>query len=167
MAINLSAQDLARRDLANEVAGVLSSHGLPPRALRLEIVETILVEAGQRVRDNLRELRELGVRLGIDDFGTGYSTMTYLKHLPVDFVKIDKSFVTGLGTSREDTAIVRSVILLAKSLDLAVVAEGIETPTQMRLLLELGCDMGQGFLIGHAEPPDVLAASLTAERDSD
>lgn len=167
VAINLSAQDLARRDLANEVAGVLSRHGLPPRALRLEIVETILVEAGQRVRDNLRELRELGVRLGIDDFGTGYSTMTYLKHLPVDFVKIDKSFVTGLGTSREDTAIVRSVILLAKSLDLTVVAEGIETPTQMRLLLELGCDMGQGFLIGHAEPPDVLAASLTAERDSD
>ncbi len=162
VAVNLSAQDLSRRNLATEIATTLSSHGLPPRALRLEIVETILVEADDRVRRNLSDLRDLGISLGIDDFGTGWSSMSYLKHLPVDFVKIDKSFVMGLGTDREDTAIVRAVVGLAKSLDLTVVAEGIEHPTQMRLLTELGCDLGQGFLIGHAEPADVMAASLQA-----
>ncbi|WP_164710183.1 putative bifunctional diguanylate cyclase/phosphodiesterase [Euzebya pacifica] len=162
VAVNLSAQDLSRRNLATEIATTLSGHGLPPRALRLEIVETILVEADDRVRRNLSDLRDLGISLGIDDFGTGWSSMSYLKHLPIDFVKIDKSFVMGLGTDREDTAIVRAVVGLAKSLDLTVVAEGIEHPTQMRLLTELGCDLGQGFLIGHAEPADVMAASLQA-----
>ena len=164
VAVNFSAHDLSRRHVAGDVAEVLGRHGLPPRALRLEITETALLDPADDVRRHLLSLRELGVSLGIDDFGTGYSSMTYLKSLPVDFVKIDKAFVTGLGEDREDTAIVRAVIGLAKSLDLTVVAEGVQSPAQVRLLTELGCDLGQGYLIGHAEPPEVLTATLAAQQ---
>ena len=164
VAVNLSAQDLSRRHIAGEVAEVLGRHGLPPRALQVEIVETALLDPGEGIRRHMLALRELGVSLGIDDFGTGYSSMTYLKSLPVDFVKIDKAFVTGLGEDREDTAIVRAVIGLAKSLDLTVVAEGIQTPMQVRMLTELGCDLAQGYLIGHAEPAEVLASTLAAQQ---
>lgn len=156
VAVNLSAQDLSGRSIASEVAALVAAAGIPPRSLRLEIVETELVEAGPVVLRNMASLRDLGVSLGIDDFGKGYSSLSYLKDLPVDFLKIDRSYITGLGAAREDTAIVRAVIALAKSLDLQVVAEGIERPSQLRLLRELGCDLGQGYLIGHADSAEVF-----------
>jgi EAL domain-containing protein (putative c-di-GMP-specific phosphodiesterase class I) len=109
------------------------------------------------VKANLTALVERGVSVGIDDFGTGYASMSYLKNLPIDFVKVDQSFVDGLITSREDRAIVRATIELAKSLGLLTIAEGVEDQAQLEALRELGCDVGQGFHIGRpAEPARML-----------
>ena len=160
VAVNLSPHQLNRPGMAAHVAEVLDTHDLPPEALRLEITESVLVEAGAQVRQNLADLRALGIALGIDDFGTGYASMAYLKSLPVDFVKIDKSFVGGLGTSREDTAICKAVLALAKSLDLVTVAEGIEKQSQLEMLTELGCELGQGYLLGHPDTQETMSGRL-------
>ncbi len=158
VAVNLSPRQLNHAGVVAEIEQALER--VDAAALRLEITESVLVEAGDQVTANLRDLRALGVQLGIDDFGTGYASMAYLKSLPVDFVKIDRSFVRGLGESREDTAIVRAVVALAQSLELATVAEGIETRLQLELLAELGCDAGQGFLLSHPLPAHRLAEFL-------
>src|SRR5690606_33508006 len=121
VAVNLSPRQLHHAGVVAELEQALQH--VDAAALRLEITESVLGEAGDQVTANLRDLRALGVQLGIDDFGTGYASMAYLKSLPVDFVKIDRSFVRGLGESREDTAIVRAVVALAQSLELATVAE--------------------------------------------
>lgn len=152
VAVNLSPHQLNRGGAARSVEQALASADLDPSALRLEITESVVIEAGETTRANLADLRSLGVQLGIDDFGTGYASMAYLKNLPIDFVKIDRSFVDGLGTNREDTAIVRAVLALAESLGLSTVAEGVETTGQVQLLREMGCELGQGFLFGRPGP---------------
>jgi diguanylate cyclase (GGDEF)-like protein/PAS domain S-box-containing protein len=157
VAVNLSARQLNRHGLPEAVARLLDGHGLPPSVLRLEITESILVDAGSHTASNLKELQELGVSIGIDDFGTGYASLTYLKRFPVDFIKIDKSFVEGLGVDREDTAIVQAIIALGASLGLSSIAEGVETAEQAHLLRDLGCHFAQGYLFGR---PD-SAAQLT------
>jgi diguanylate cyclase (GGDEF)-like protein/PAS domain S-box-containing protein len=158
VAVNLSARQLAQGGLAENVERLLRAHDVAPSALRLEITESILLDAGGETTPNLFALRDLGVSIGIDDFGTGYSSLTYLKRFPVDFIKLDRSFVDGLGRDREDTAIVQAVLALGRALGLAVVGEGIENPTQAALLRDLGCQYGQGYYYGR--PQDAQSISL-------
>jgi diguanylate cyclase (GGDEF)-like protein/PAS domain S-box-containing protein len=161
--VNLSARQLNRPGLVGIVTRLLDVYELPPGALRLEITESVLVEAAASTVDELGALRDRGVSLGIDDFGTGYSSMTYLKRFPVDFLKIDKQFVAGLGTDREDTAIVQATLALGGALGLTTIAEGVESVAQAEQLAELGCTLAQGYLYGEPQAPgDVLVAVVPA-----
>jgi EAL domain-containing protein (putative c-di-GMP-specific phosphodiesterase class I) len=154
ISVNLSARQFMQTDLVEEVARALWQTRLEPSALKLEITESVLMRDIDGTVEKLWALKALGIQLAIDDFGTGYSSLSYLKRFPVDTLKIDRSFVSGLGQDSNDTAIVRSVVALAKSLNLAVTGEGIETPEQLGQLQALGCDRGQGYLF--AMPLDVV-----------
>ncbi len=151
MSVNLSARQFVQADLVDEVSGILTMTGLEPSELELEITESVLMDQSESGVRTLRRLRELGVRLVLDDFGTGYSSLSYLKHLPLDTIKIDRSFVVGLD-GKADRSIVEAVVALAHGLGIGVVAEGIETETQHRQLIELGCDLGQGYLFSPPVP---------------
>ncbi|WUH97004.1 EAL domain-containing protein [Spirillospora sp. NBC_00431] len=147
LSVNLTARQIAAPRFVESVAAALEETGLPPHALTLEVREEVLVEdAGQNV-ERLVELRDLGVRLAIDDFGTGYASLAYLGQLPVDIIKIDPSFVAGLGSDDTLTLLTRTIVRLGSDLGLTVVAEGIERPEQLELLREMGCPRGQGFLV--------------------
>jgi diguanylate cyclase (GGDEF)-like protein len=148
MSVNVAARQFQDPDLIHDIASILEQTGLPPSSLKLEITESAVMEDADAAERTLRSLKELGVQVAIDDFGTGYSSLAYLKRFPVDTLKIDRSFVDGLGQDAQDTAIVRSIIALAKALDMSVTAEGIETPSQRAQLELLGCDIGQGYLFG-------------------
>jgi EAL domain-containing protein (putative c-di-GMP-specific phosphodiesterase class I) len=145
VSVNLSAVQLERSDIARIGAEVLGKTGLDPRRLSLDVTETAYMRILEERMATLDRLKELGVGVSIDDFGVGYSSLSYLKRLPADILKIDRSFVRGVGEFEEDTAIVRMVIDLAHTLGMKVVAEGIEEWGQAALLVEMGCDMGQGF----------------------
>jgi diguanylate cyclase (GGDEF)-like protein len=145
VSVNLSAHQVRCRGLAELVAGALARSNLQPRLLCLEITESALVEDAEASRAALEALKDLGVTLAVDDFGTGYSSLIYLRRFPVGVLKIDRSFVVGLGTNTEDTAIVASVVGLAQALGLVAVAEGVETPEQLACLAELGCALAQGY----------------------
>jgi EAL domain-containing protein (putative c-di-GMP-specific phosphodiesterase class I) len=132
--------------------------GIPAPALTLEITESMLMEDVAGAIETLGALRALGVRLAIDDFGTGYSSLNYLKQLPVDIIKIDRTFVEQVDTDADDVALVDAVVGLGQALRLQTVAEGIETDGQWMMLRQIGCDRGQGFLFGR--PGD--AASVTS-----
>ena len=160
ISVNLSARQFGQPDLVAHVADILAETGLPPHLLELEITESVLMdqtETGTRV---LRALRELGVKLVLDDFGTGYSSLSYLKHLPLDTIKIDRSFVNGLEEDDANLPIVQAVISLAHGLGIGVVAEGIESEEQLARLRDLVCDRGQGYYYARPLPPDELAAML-------
>jgi len=157
VSVNLSARQFGPRHLARVVAAALDDTGADPTALCLEITESVLMDDAVSTIEILRELKDLGVRLAIDDFGTGYSSLSYLKRFPIDLLKVDRSFIAGLGSDPEDSAIVPAVIALAHALDLRVVAEGVETEQQRTILLELGCDLGQGFYWGAAVQPAQLS----------
>ncbi len=157
VAVNLSATQFTDPGLPALVADVLAASGLPAELLCLEITETVLMEDADVTLQALRQLKALGVELHLDDFGTGYSSLAYLERFPVDTLKIDRRFVSGLGTSRDDEHIVTAVIQLAHTLDKRVIAEGIETPGQAAALRSLGCDFGQGFLF--ARPCEVATLS--------
>jgi EAL domain-containing protein (putative c-di-GMP-specific phosphodiesterase class I) len=133
-----------------------------PWSLEFEITESVLMTNAKKAIDRLAQLKKLGVKLAIDDFGTGYSSLSYLRRFPVDVLKIDRAFVTGLGTSREDAAIVHLIITLAKALGLETVAEGVETFEQLAELKSLGCDQIQGFYV--AKPLDAREATLLLEK---
>ncbi|MGH9226977.1 MAG: putative bifunctional diguanylate cyclase/phosphodiesterase [Acidimicrobiales bacterium] len=156
VAVNLSARQLTRIPVREAVQTALATTGCPPEMLALEITETVLMEAGQDVRAELEDLRNLGVTIGLDDFGTGYSSLAYLKRFPVSFVKIDRCFVAGLGQNPEDEAIVDAMISLARSLGLSTIAEGVETTDQLARLRLLGCDRLQGYLIARPTPASGL-----------
>jgi EAL domain-containing protein (putative c-di-GMP-specific phosphodiesterase class I) len=156
MSVNLSARQFVQADLVDEVARILEETGLESSCLKLEITESVLMRDIDGTIDKLWQLKALGVQLAIDDFGTGYSSLSYLKRFPVDTLKIDRSFVSGLGQDSNDTAIVRSVVALAKSLNLAVTGEGIETAEQLGQLQALGCDRGQGYLFAQPLDPDEI-----------
>jgi diguanylate cyclase (GGDEF)-like protein/PAS domain S-box-containing protein len=145
MAVNVSARQLHDAGLAGAVAGALAESGVDPATLVLEITESVTVADTDATIARLRSLKDLGVGLAIDDFGTGYSSLRYLRRFPVDLLKIDRSFVAGLGRSPEDSAIVSSVIGLAHAFGLGVVAEGVETVEQLEALTLFGCDFAQGF----------------------
>jgi EAL domain-containing protein (putative c-di-GMP-specific phosphodiesterase class I) len=164
--VNVSAGQLARKDFEDAVADVLSETGVPPSSLSLEITESILMEASPFTQGILRRLRGLGLGLTIDDFGTGYSSLTYLKRFHVDALKVDRSFVDGLGRDEGDSAIVAAVVSLAHALRLSVVAEGVETLDQLRQLKLLGCDLAQGYHFAPALPPEGVEELLTRQLDS-
>jgi EAL domain-containing protein (putative c-di-GMP-specific phosphodiesterase class I) len=156
IAVNLSARQLRRPDLASTVEKVLRETGLEAQCLSLDITETVYVKALEGNTAALAELKKLGVRISIDDFGTGYSSLAYLKRLPADILKIDKSFVAGLGEDVEDTAIMQMVIDLAHTFGMEVVAEGIESEEQVELLKGMGCDLAQGYHFAEPLPPEAV-----------
>ncbi len=148
LSVNVSARTLSAGDLVQRLQPILTTSGIAPSRLFLEITETSLVEDIQSTASTIQGLRHLGLKLAIDDFGTGYSSLLYLKRFPVGLLKIDQSFVADLGSDPEDEAIAQAIISLAGALGVSVVAEGVETETQEARLLELGCDFAQGFLYG-------------------
>jgi diguanylate cyclase (GGDEF)-like protein len=158
VSVNLSPLTFRLPELGQMVAATLAAVGLPAWQLKLEITEGTAMENAASTVATLGELKGLGVRLGIDDFGTGYSSLAYLKRFPVDTLKIDKTFVDGLGQDPDDTAIVRTVLTLAHSLGLQVTAEGLETIEQLRFLRALGCEHGQGYHFSRALPAEAFAA---------
>jgi EAL domain-containing protein (putative c-di-GMP-specific phosphodiesterase class I) len=146
VAVNLTARQVAQPDLVAVVAAALADAGLEPARLCLELTESAVLGAG--AAETLRALKALGVRLAIDDFGTGWSSLGHLRSFPLDVVKLDRSFVAGLGRVADDDAIAEAVISLAHALGLTTVAEGVETAEQRAVLERLGCDTAQGFLFG-------------------
>ena len=157
MSVNLSVQQLSRPDLAEIVEAILEETGLEGRRLALDITETVYAKTLAGNTAALDSLRKLGVKISLDDFGTGFSSLSYLKRLPADALKIDKSFVKGFGEDAEDTAIVRMIVELAHTLGLEVVAEGVESEEQARQLREAGCDMAQGFYFAEPLPPEAAS----------
>ena len=160
VSVNLSARDLLDADLPREVESLLSKHGVDPTLLEVEITEHTILTDPERARIVLERLRELGVRLSIDDFGTGFSSLGQLKRLPVDVLKIDRSFVLNMEHDDNDDVIVRSTIELGHNLGLRVVAEGVETQETWGRLAQLGCDTAQGFFISRPLPRVVLVEWL-------
>jgi diguanylate cyclase (GGDEF)-like protein/PAS domain S-box-containing protein len=164
MSVNLSAKQFVQPDLVERVAEILALTGLDPSSLELEITESVLMDQSETAIETLRALRHLGVKLVLDDFGTGYSSLSYLKHLPLDTIKIDRSFVAELTDDDANLPIVRAVISLAHGLGIDVVAEGVETAEQLAWLRELDCDRGQGYLYARPLPADQLARLLATDR---
>ncbi len=161
VAVNLSARQLESAGLCQFVEATLAnSTGLDPGLLHLEITESVLMDDVEASRAALQALKALGITLVIDDFGTGYSSLLYLRRFPVDALKVDSSFVAGLGRNADDSTIVAAVVGLARALGLATVAEGVETADQAARLLELGCDQAQGYLWSPAVPANDLAELL-------
>jgi diguanylate cyclase (GGDEF)-like protein/PAS domain S-box-containing protein len=156
VSVNLSARQLSRPDLVDLVAHALRESGLNPDRLWLEITESVLMEDADTAVAALERLRALGAHLSVDDFGTGYSSLAYLRRFPVDSLKVDRSFVAGLGQDPEDSAIVEAVVSMAHSLHLSVVAEGVETLEQLTRLRELGCELAQGFYFAAPVPSSAL-----------
>ena len=154
VAVNLSARQVAHRDLPATIEEVIARTGIEPINLRLEITESVLVEESATAIASLEALNELGVRLVLDDFGTGYSSLAYLNRFPFHALKIDRSFVDALGIEQERTAIVEAIIGMARALSLEVIAEGVENEVQLAELRRLGCDYAQGHLFHAAMPAD-------------
>jgi EAL domain-containing protein (putative c-di-GMP-specific phosphodiesterase class I) len=149
------------------VERALRAAGLPARNLRLEVTETAFVAGGaaDRAGVELQQLHEAGVRFGIDDFGTGFSSLARLRHLPVDMIKVDRSFVQGVERDAKDSAITTNVVALAHALGLVAVAEGIETEGQLAHMRSVGCDVGQGYLFARPAPAEEITAFLRAACD--
>ncbi len=160
VAVNLSARQVAHRDLAASVREILARTGLDPVNLRLEVTESVLVEESASATATLEALSEIGVRLVLDDFGTGYSSLAYLNRFPFDALKIDRSFVDGLGLEQERTAIVEAVIGMARALSLDAIAEGVESEEQLSELRRLGCDYAQGHLFSRPLAPRKVTTLL-------
>ncbi len=162
MSVNLSVQQFKHRELIRDVRKALERSELPMGCLELEITESCVMDSIEYVTGTLLTLRHFGVNLSIDDFGSGYSSMSYLKNLPVDFLKIDKTFVKDIANSREDSAIVASMITLGHNLGLKVVAEGVEDESALEVLRTLGCDVVQGYLL--SKPVSAIMATALLEQ---
>jgi diguanylate cyclase (GGDEF)-like protein/PAS domain S-box-containing protein len=166
VSVNLSLRQLNAPRFPAQVAAALAESGLPPSALTVEVGERLLVEDADLIVDRLTELRDLGVKLAIDDFGIGYASLAHLRQLPVDIVKIDPSFVSGLGQDPTLTLLTRTIVQVGRDLGMQVVAEGIEQPRQLAELREMGCGYGQGFLIARpmaASGVEALIRTASAE----
>jgi len=160
VAVNLSARNLDDPQLPDQVLGLLSTTGVPPGLLELEVTESAILSSGNAPREVLERLDALGVTITIDDFGTGYSSLKHLRTMPVSVIKIDRSFVGGMASNKDDEVIVRSSIDLAHNLGLTVVAEGVEDRQTWEMLAARGCDEGQGFLMGRPMDEPQLRAWL-------
>src|SRR5207245_7907262 len=156
MAVNLSARQIARPEIVDEVREALTSSGLDPGKLVLEITESVMIHDMDLAIGRLNELKTLGVQLAIDDFGTGYSSLNYVRRFPVDISKVDKSFIDEVSEGGESSALTAAVIELAGILNLKPVAEGIERADQLQRLLELECDLGQGYYFARPLEPEAL-----------
>jgi EAL domain-containing protein (putative c-di-GMP-specific phosphodiesterase class I) len=172
VAVNVSAYQLGR-DFGDDIRRALAESAIEPSSLTLELTETALMRDAQTACDCLHQIKALGVRIAVDDFGTGYASLANLQRLPVDILKIDRSFVAALnerGWSREllhASELLEAILGVARALSLSVVAEGIEEQRQMTALEAMGCEMGQGFLMAKPGPPDLIGNLLlgdTADR---
>lgn len=161
LAINVSARQFAESDFADKVIAALARHGADPQRLRLELTESLLQSDLQATIARMERLRCEGVRFSLDDFGTGYSSLSYLKRLPLDVLKIDKSFIDDMLSDANDAAITRTILALAGTLELGVVAEGVETEEQFAFLCSQGCQTFQGYLFGRPQPAEALLAGLS------
>lgn len=160
VSVNISGKHLSNTDLIVDVKKALKNSNLSPSSLKLEITESAAMDNVVQTVQILTSLKELGVQLSIDDFGTGYSSLSYLHRLPFDTLKIDRSFVNSVGENGEDSEILQTIISLAKNLKMRVIAEGIETESQLNILKNLGCDYGQGYLMSKPLPQDVMEELL-------
>jgi EAL domain-containing protein (putative c-di-GMP-specific phosphodiesterase class I) len=164
LAVNLSASDLADDELPSRVLGLMHRHQVEPRQLMLEVTESAIMHEPERAARIMQQLRGAGIKFAIDDFGTGHSSLAQLHSLPVDEIKIDRSFVINLERSTNNQAIVRSTTELGHILGLRVVAEGIETPESWSSLLRLGCDLAQGYFISRPMPAADVPGWLSTQR---
>ena len=167
MAVNVSAQQLQRTNIRDRVLGICAEFDVPPRLLQIELTESTVMREIDRQIGALEGLRAAGVRISIDDFGTGYSSLSYLKHLPIDHLKIDRSFVRDMAVDSNDAAIVSAIISMARSLKLETIAEGVETAQHALRLASLGCDFAQGYYYSGPLPAEDcrhLLAELGAPR---
>jgi EAL domain-containing protein (putative c-di-GMP-specific phosphodiesterase class I) len=162
ISVNLSPRQFDDPNLVADVAAALSGARIEAASLKLEVTEGLIMRDTERSIETLRKLKNFGITIAIDDFGTGYSSLSYLRRLPLDILKIDRSFVQGIGTSAEDDAIVRAIISMAQSLGLSVTAEGIETREQATLLREWSCQTGQGYLFSRPLPAEEFTALFRA-----
>jgi EAL domain-containing protein (putative c-di-GMP-specific phosphodiesterase class I) len=160
MSVNVSARQLERTEFVEEVRAALHDSAMDPKMLTLEITETVLMRKPEATARLLNELKALGVRIAVDDFGTGYSSLAYLRRFPVDSLKIDRTFITGLELSSEERALTRTLIQLGKALGLQTLAEGVERHGQVRELQREGCDLAQGFLFARPLTADALEGFL-------
>jgi len=160
VSVNLSMKQFRSGSLLASVQRALEESGLPPRFLELELTETVLVDDAEQALDLMRELKDIGVSISIDDFGTGYSSLNYLRRFPIDILKIDSSFIRDVVRNRGDAAITTTIAVMAKSLRLGILAEGVETREQARFLKTIGCHEMQGFLFGAAIPAEDFGAQL-------
>jgi diguanylate cyclase (GGDEF)-like protein/PAS domain S-box-containing protein len=170
ISVNFSLRQVSTAGFADLVLGVLSDSGLPPGALTLEVTERVLVEGAGSMVDALAQLRRRGIRLAIDDFGTGYASLAYLRQLPVDIIKIDPSFVAGLGTDATLAMLTATIVRVGRDLGIEVVAEGIERSEQLELLRGMGCGLGQGFLVARpmtARRIEAFAGAFGVDRDTE
>lgn len=164
VAVNVSARQLSRSDLPETVASTLAETGLEPGALCLEITESAVIEDPDVALANLDAIKRQGVFIALDDFGVGFSSLSHIRALPpVDTIKVDRSYIAGLGTSTSDGAVIAAVLGIARSLGLTVVAEGVETTNQLALLRDLGCPVGQGFHFGRPQPPELVEILLAED----
>jgi diguanylate cyclase (GGDEF)-like protein len=166
MSVNVSPRQLMQPDFAATVARALETTGAKPSSLCLEITEAALIEDVDVARRELGKLRDLGIRLAVDDFGTGYASVSYIRQLPIDVVKIDKSFVQGLTAGAEDAAIAQAIIKMSHALGLTTVAEGVETGEELSKLQNLGCDLVQGFYFSAPLTADAVDGLLRAGREA-
>jgi EAL domain-containing protein (putative c-di-GMP-specific phosphodiesterase class I) len=162
VSVNLSARQMMGPDLVSTVAEALRDARVDPRLLALEITETMLVEDPLASAETLSALRALGVRLVLDDFGTGYSSLGYVKHFPLDYLKLDRSFVAEIHEGARETAIVSAVVEMSRALDALVLAEGVETEAQLDQVMALGCDFAQGFYFSRPVPAERIDELLLA-----
>lgn len=158
VAINISARQLIQGDLVERLTQLMAHHGVPPTSLQIELTETALMSEGDDAAGILTQLQAMGITIAIDDFGTGYSSLSRLRRLPIDLLKIDRTFVMNADDDEKDAQIVRTIISLAQSLGLAVIAEGVESVGQAELLRSSGCTVCQGYYYGHPAPAEALAA---------
>jgi EAL domain-containing protein (putative c-di-GMP-specific phosphodiesterase class I) len=159
VSVNVSAHQLRNpRGLVEDVLRALKASGLPPEALELELTESAFIDASEESLAALRELRGLGISIALDDFGTGYSSLGYLRHLPVDCLKVDRSFVADLPGNEDATRVLQAILGVAQALRLRTVAEGVETEAQLALLRDEGCVEAQGYLISRPVPAADFAA---------
>jgi EAL domain-containing protein (putative c-di-GMP-specific phosphodiesterase class I) len=158
ISVNASAVQLGKPDFAVTVLKIVREEGFDPARLEIEITETSFIENAQACEPNLAALRNAGVSIALDDFGTGYSSLTHLRHFTIDRIKIDRSFVNGIGSDEEGSAIIRAIVELARASRVAVTAEGVETPEQDRFLARVGCDTLQGYLLARPMPADRIEA---------
>ena len=162
VSVNVSARQFQQPDFHRRIADVLHKHDIDPALIEIELTEGLMMEDTEAAQRELAQLKRIGLRISIDDFGTGYSCLSYLRRFPIDVLKIDRSFVKEIGTSRDGESIIDAIISLAKSLRLETVAEGVETPAQLNYLLDHGCHVVQGFLFGKPMEKHLIEPLLAA-----
>jgi EAL domain-containing protein (putative c-di-GMP-specific phosphodiesterase class I) len=162
LAVNISARQFHQPNLCDRLLELLDESGLPPGSVELEITESMAVSDVAHAVDALKQLKGIGLKIAVDDFGTGHSSLAYLRRFDVDYIKIDRSFVAGIGTESSDETIVKAIIAMGHSLGLTIVAEGVETPEQYAFLRAHRCDRVQGYLFSRPIDAEALEALIAA-----